>query len=81
MSDEPVLAPTDRVVPVVWVNLKTCMDVLGTYQDKVKQLAREGKIRVRQLPGSGTRPRYALNDVLTLAAESARQGQAEEESP
>lgn len=47
-----------------WVSSRTICDILTIYHQKVRALAREGKIRVRTVPGSN--PRYCLEDAVAL---------------
>jgi hypothetical protein len=63
MSPDRTTAPP--VADGVFVNGRVAAEVLGTYPKRLRTLAAEGRIGVRNLPGC--RPVYRLRDVLTLA--------------
>jgi hypothetical protein len=52
-----------------WIDGRTACHLLGTYYERLHQLAAEGHLRTRALPGSWTK--YSLDDVMELAERSS----------
>jgi hypothetical protein len=59
-------APPAELVSA-FVSAKVILDVLSISYPRLKKLAADGVIRVRQVPGG--QPRYSLGDALRLLAD------------
>jgi hypothetical protein len=66
-----------RILP--YVSGKCATEILTCTYQKLRQLARDGAIRMRQLPGGHAR--YCLNDVLALAQAEPSEREAREAVP
>jgi hypothetical protein len=52
-----------------YISGKSACDILACNYPRIRQLARDGAVRVRRLPGG--HPRYSLADVLRVAEAAA----------
>jgi hypothetical protein len=77
MATVATAAGDDTKAAQAFISGKSACDIVPCSYPRLRQLARDGRIRVRQLPGGY--PRYCLSDVLRVAEEAGQPSGCETE--